>query len=773
MKFKTTIILAIVAIIGAAYVFLYEKKQSTLEERYHFEKTVLYNLSADSIKKIKMIKADEPFMFEKVKVDYLGGKERWMMKEPIETRADESVINGFLSTVEFLENVTRFEKVDDKKVSKKDYGLDKPTFEITLWVKQSAGSNVDDGAGNSSGFKEVTFFIGDRVSTGEHIYLQLKGSEEVLVVADEVALNLDYTANGFRDKWLLGVDKDAVSKLEVHKSFGDAFVTSKFGEFWRMSEPVTDRCSNKKILEIFDSLKDLKIEEEDFINDDSKSLVEYGLDNPRLKLRLTQNGATQGVDFGHTIDNKVYAKRDGGNSVFLLKSIIVDELSVNPDLLRSRELIHFETIAGSFGVDSIEIKSRDSKLTIVKTEEYDWQITEPVESLADMDIVKELIEDAKDLRILEFVANKSDDLSKYGLQNPVFDFAIYKNGSKKPVRMFCGNKTADGTQCYVKRTDEDPIFTITSMGLYEKLTGGLLTFYDKLVLDFDKDSVKKLDIEKDGVVFSINKNNTIKSNWLLASPVTGIPDNNIVDQIVHDTSFLKAEKYVVLRSADLKEFGLDNPQLKYNVVCEKQEVVAPVAEGDSAPVASPVKTVSRNLAIGNQVGTEPDSNYYAIAEGNKFVFEIKSEVVELLESEIVSKLIQKFDGAHAKKLVLTYPDSQVVFARPEGVWKVMEPKTGNLGSRQIEFLVWMLSNLTSKEIKEYNMNNVINYGLNNPDVKAAVHMDDNSMHEVLASKSAGSNEFHVMSRNSNCIYTIEAEIIEKFINALPTGTTVQ
>ena len=349
------------------------------------------------------------------------------------------------------------------------------------------------------------------MSTGEHVYVQLKGSEEVFVVADEVAMKLDFTVNGFRDKWLMELDKDAVSKLEVYKGAGDAFITSKLGEFWRMSEPVSDRCSNKKILEIIESLKDLRIEEEDFLPDDNKSLVEYGLDSPKLKLKVTQNGATQGVDFGYTLDNKVYAKRDGEDSVFLVKSIIVDELSMNPDLLRSSQLIHFETISGAFGVDKIEVKSHDNKLTIVKTKEYDWQITEPVKSLADMDIVKELVEDAKDLRILEFVANKSDDLSKYGLQNPVFDFAIYKNGDTKPVRMFCGNRTKDGTQCFVKRVDEDPIFTITSLGLYEKLSGGLLTFYDKLVIEFDKDHVKKLDIEKNGVHFTINKNNKIKN----------------------------------------------------------------------------------------------------------------------------------------------------------------------------------------------------------------------------------------------------------------------
>lgn len=770
MKFKTTIILAVVAIIGAAYVFLYEKKQSSKYEKYKFEKKVLHNVSVDSIYKIKMIKAGKPFVFEKVRKDYAGGAERWIVKEPIETRADEAVVKGFLSSLEFLENVTRFEEVDDKKVDKKDYGLDKPTFELTLSIKQTGMG--DEGSDSASSTKDVTFYIGDRVSTGKHIYVQLKGSDEVFVVDDEIALKLDYTLSGFRDKWLIEIDKAAVTKIDIQKASGEQFITFRSGEFWRMSKPVTDRCNNKNIAEIIESLKNLRIEEADFINDSGVNLSEYGLDNPRLTLKLTQNGAEQGVQFGHAIDNKVYAKREGEPSVFLLKSIIVDELSVNPDLLRSRELVRFETVAGSFGVNRIEIKSQKNKLTIKKTKEYDWFITEPIENLADMDIVKELVEEAKDLRILKFVTSKSDDLSKYGLDNPIFDFSIYKDGVKNPVRMFCGNRTQEGNQCYVKRPNEDPIFTMTTLGLYEKLEGGLLTFYDKLVMEFDKDRVKTVDLEKNGINFSIEKITSSKGNWQLNAPVSGRPDENVIDQIVHDTSFLKAEKYVAQRSTNLKEYGLDKPRMKLSFTCEKQvipahahdEVEDPnLPKTDAAPT-----TLSYSIYIGDKSGSGSDANYYAMSKDNNFIFEISNKIVKLSESELVSKSIQKFDSGKAKKLVLTFPDKQVVFARPEGTWKAIEPEIADLTSRQIEFVVWILSNITANSIKEYNMNNVINYRLNSPDVKAVVHLDDNSIHEILASKAENSNsEYYVMSRNSSCIYTVDVEIIEKLIEFIP------
>ena len=100
---------------------------------------------------------------------------------------------------------------------------------------------------------------------------------------------------------------------------------------------------------------------------------------------------------------------------------------------------------------------------------------------------------------------------------------------------------------------------------------------------------------------------------------------------------LKHKKHVVQRPTDLKSFGLENPWLKYSVTFEEQEIVAPTAEGDSPlpegdsqPAEYSIKTVSRNLSIGNRVGTEADSNYYAITEDNSFVFEIASEIVDFV-----------------------------------------------------------------------------------------------------------------------------------------------
>ncbi|MGR3218918.1 MAG: DUF4340 domain-containing protein [Candidatus Anammoxibacter sp.] len=767
MKFKTTIVIAIIAIVGAAYVFLYEKKQESAEIKYEQQRKVFYGLNSNSIFKIKVIKNGETFLFTKKSIDFSGRNGKWMMEKPIMTRADKAVIKGFLSELEFLERVSRFEGEDNADSNKENYGFDKPTFEITFWTNQTRiiDTGNADSSPNASGVMEYSFFIGDRVPTGEHVYAQLKDSDEVMVIKDAVAMKLDFDLNGFRDKWISDIDIDAVSHIEIQRGKDGVIVCAKDVDLWWMSEPVKDRCDNKKLMEIVESLRNLKAEEEDFLTEADSDPTRYGLVNPRYRVVIEQNGVKQGVSFGHLLDNKVYAKRDSEKTIFLVKDNIINDLAINPDNLRSRAMVRFETAAGTLGVERIEINTRQTKISIEKTKLYDWQITEPIEVLADIDVIKELIEDVKDLRILEFVTNKSDDLSKYGLKEPVFILSVYKKNIDKPTTTYFGNLTKDGEQCYAKRPDEDPVFSITSKGIYKKLLGGLFTLRDKLVSDFDKNLVNNVIVVRDGITFNIEKNSGKESNWILKEPVKGFPDDSLVDQMVQSVSFLKAEKYVAKLSENQGRFGFDNSTLKVTMLYEKiaghvsgdQDVADPVVKDE------PINMGSFVLLIGDKVTNDDSSNYYGMVEGDDLVFELDRKVVGYFYSEIVSKSIQRFNASKVNKLVLSYPDRKVIFGRPAGVWKAVQPVVDDVNSREIEYMNWLLSDFKADRIIEYNLNNVISYGLDIPDIKITVHLDDGKLFEVLAVNNGRGDGYFVMSRNSNCIYSVNTEVIKMLI----------
>lgn len=807
MKFKTTIILIIIAIIGAAYVFLYERRQESAEDRYVHGRKIFFGLNTDLVFKVEVIKNGRKFLFLKdIDGVYGGVNGRWVMEEPVRTVADQAVINGFLSELEFMEKVSRFQDGggDHKGGESEDYGLDDPTFAVKFWTGQiRAGQEtaIRDADGlpvlaQPVGVKEHSFVIGHRVSTGKHVYAQVAGSDEALVISDAVALKLDYKLSGFRDKWVMDIDMDAVTRLEIERGAEDDISCAKTEDLWRMSRPVVDRCDNKKIAEIIESLKALRVNEDDFVSDAESGRMQYGLDSPRFHVVVEQNGVRTGVAFGHTLDNQVYARRDGEDSVFLVGDLILNELAVSPDILRSRDMVRFETVAGTLGIDRLQIDTRHTAMTIKKTADYDWKIMEPVEILADANVVKELVEEIKDLRIQEFVTNRSDDLSQYGLENPVFGLSVYKDKVDEPTRILFGDLTNDGNECYVKRPDEDPVFTITSKGPYEKLLGGLLAFQDKLVVYFEKSGVRELVIENADTTFVINKSDGGKSTWVMSEPVSDMPDGSVVDQIVHNLSFLKTSKYV-LKIGDgtngISGFGLDNPVIKVTVSYDDVQSEehgggvngqpashhgggggAAVEQGGGGGGSTPAAS-SVTLLVGNRIAAGDDANYFAMVEGNGFVFELDGEIVDGFNAELVSRSIQRFNPSKVKRLTLSYKGADNVFERPKGVWVAVKPAWEEINARMVEFLIWQLSDLRAERILEYNLNNVIDYGLDSPVVRAAVILDDDSLFEVLAVDNNQGDNYFVMSRNSNCIYEVDSEVIRTLIEQeiIPGGVTTQ
>ena len=96
MKFRTTIILAIIAIIGVAYIFLYERKQYRTDEWKLRQQMVLPDYKPNQINKIEIKKENGPIVLEKV------DEEHWRMMEPLQLRADKSEITDILYQFEFL-----------------------------------------------------------------------------------------------------------------------------------------------------------------------------------------------------------------------------------------------------------------------------------------------------------------------------------------------------------------------------------------------------------------------------------------------------------------------------------------------------------------------------------------------------------------------------------------------------------------------------------------------------------------------------------------------
>ena len=310
MKFKTTIILLIVAAIGAAYIFLYDIKKyrkDVWEPRDN--KWYCRTTRPGQINKIELKKGDTDIVLEST------DGENWRMLEPLQLRADKAEVTEILSQFEFMRKVGTIKKSETSNFSLKEYGLDTPVIAVNLWLKK--GTVVGGTAGDVT---KYTVNIGDKLAAGQStVYISVGEEEDVYVISAKFLEKVDKEINDLRNKWAFEFDKFDVERVRIESGTNAPIVCSKVEQLWWITQPIADRGDTERIKDILNELKNLKINKEDFVSDSQEDIVNYGLDKPTFSISVGTTGNVQTLHLGHSLDEKIYAKLDEESSIFYVQ----------------------------------------------------------------------------------------------------------------------------------------------------------------------------------------------------------------------------------------------------------------------------------------------------------------------------------------------------------------------------------------------------------------------------------------------------------------------
>lgn len=775
MKLKTTIILLIVAAIGISYVFLYEKKQLPQEEWERLQKKVLPDFKASMIKKIELNNESGKVVLEKTGDNY------WHIVEPQKLRSDNSEVNSILSEFEFMNKVGSFKQEGDKPFDLKDYGLDAPKISIAMYTDIPAKPDKIQVMGPKD---KYTIFVGQKLAAGDNVYIKLDSSDEVVVVPGTLLDKVNKNILDLRSKWVFAFDKEAVDNVQV-KTTEYNIVCNRKGNFWRLTEPVNDLADLEKVKDILGKLKNLQIDRTDFITEDPSDLVKYGLNAPRFTVTINERGIAQSVLFGHSLDNKVYAKRTDEPTIFFLKDTILADLSKKPNDLRDKKVVRFESI-GTYGINKLEIKTPTELFAIEKSLDLDWKLTKPINIYADQDTVKNFIEKIKSLEIEDFVSDNPTDLSTYGLKSPVFEISVTKEEDKELAKFYVGNKLPDGTKCYVKRVGEEPVYTVPTAEFYDKIENALLRFRDRLVSEFNRDLVKKLVIEKPDRTFVCDITNKKDAEgqfqWELSKPVQTIADTHAINQIVWDLSFLKADSYVIQAPKDLKVFGLNDPEIKVSVTYEKipepaseesdkknKEQKSDYSTKSTEPLEKTVET--RTLHIGKKVKEGDKVSSYCMFSDSDLVFELSWPKIKNFDAELVPTKILNFERIDVKELALNYTDKSILLKKTNNVWKLKNNEQKEVQGREVDYFVRNLSELKGNYIQQYKATNLTQFSLDKPLLSITIGLESGDA-VLYVGKKKDTDGYYVKSKDSDYIYVVGNESITNLMKKEEDFTTV-
>ena len=756
MKFRTTIILLIIAAIGAAYIFLYDRKQYRTEEWVQRQQMALPDYKIGQINKIELKKETGSIVLEST------DNVRWRMLQPLQLRADGAEVKDILSQFEFLRKVGTIKESETANFSLGNYGLDKPQIIVNLWMKESAilkGTEVTTGAES-----KYTINIGDRLAAGQNtVYINIEGSNDVIVVAAKLLEKIDKGIIDLRNKWAFEYDIDAVERIRIQSGSKEPIVCSRADQHWWVTQPVSDRGDTARIRDILSELKNLKIAKADYVSDKEEDIARHGLDKPRLTISIgSTEGDAQSLLLGHGLDDKIYAKRDDESSIFFVHDIVLSDLDLEGNDLRDKQLLRFDSI-GTYGIEKVELEYPDTTLTMIKTEQYDWMITSPTEILADRDTIRKFVEKIKDLQIQLYEDDSGKNFDKYGLGDSSIGVSVFRKiGEGETVKFMIGDSDPDGGLCYVRKDGEDAVYSVPTDEFYDVAKAGFVAFRDKLVLEFPKESAQEIAIDRDGKTFVCKKNedgHILK--WNMTSPVNMEADINSVNQVVWNLSFLVVSKIISLSAEDLGVYGLDSPVLKVSVTYEDSgSVSGDIEKGD---LTRPKERVTKTLLVGGKLEPENEkSNYYAKFAGEEIIFQLGWPDVRDYSVELVTKTLFNLDTSEVKSLKIKLPEKEMSFLRnSDNKWEMMLPENKLLKGNFADRIVSAMNSLKAVSIVQYSSDNLSEYGLDMPLFSVTVSSGDGE-DSLLVGKEDESNCF-VMSKATNFIYLIRKNKINDII----------
>ncbi|MDZ7316964.1 MAG: DUF4340 domain-containing protein [candidate division KSB1 bacterium] len=422
MKFKNTLILAVILAIGIGGVVLMNKQDKRREETKKSEEKVLEFETGD-IQRVALLQSG----IEAVK-DSLS----WRITQPVQTEADKSAIETLINSVKSA----RKERIISSDPSEYSvFGLQPPLHTLVL----ARASRID------------TLYIGDDSPTGSYVFARLSGSPDVFLTSTWVRTQAEKTLFDLRNKAVLGFETFQVRSLQLQNRHG-RFALEKQGGEWKITSPIQAAADKSEVEKVINRLQSERMRS--IVVEQAEDLKSYGLDAPkvRVELALGENLARKTLLIGKATEDKYYARDESRPMVFLVDSSFVSVL--NPTLfdLRDKKLAKF----ASTDVSKFELEFHGQTIVCSKDTSGTWTVEQPERREGKSWKMSSIVREAADLEVKKFV-DQPVSPAVSGLNSPQVRAKFYQNDK---VVMDIALGKVEGDLIYAKLADQPALYLV-------------------------------------------------------------------------------------------------------------------------------------------------------------------------------------------------------------------------------------------------------------------------------------------------------------------------
>jgi hypothetical protein len=613
MNWRTTLILAAIALAVFAYVRFFEMKQPSTEEARRQAQNVV-NFDRNKIDGVIIQNGDE-------KIEIRRRDNKWRLETPIKDQADGALVENLLSDLETWqkEGTIPAKDIEIDKSKLNEYGLNRPKLKLKL-----IGSD-----------RPPEILFGKDAALEGRMYVRFENSKETFLARQSVKKDIEKKAEEFRDRKLTDLTTAQVRRIALKTPAGEMELEKK-GDHWDIVKPLRARADDEKVGDLIAQTTTARIEQ--FVADDHGDLRPYGLAEPRGSITLFSQEAKkdQKVEIADSI--KVFGQEDKGQmlqigspatagekekdqiyvrfaprgSVYTLPRKIEEALNTKPADLRDYHLVRIDTNV----LDWITIDVAGKGKTVLSRKDGNWTIASRNNAPADSGAVRRLIDTLQNERVTKFVEDVASNLPEYGLDKPHLQLTFSSFASENTAETKAGEQPfatlafgkEDGGDVYARLIDE-PFVVAVRRGMLDQISTDPLQWQELSIFKFKPDQIHRLSITTDKEL-SLERGENNQWHWLIG---TGQVDGTNVQSLLNTLSSLHAVRWL---GATKPQDGFEKPQLILSFT------------------TSPDNKVTHKLIIGTRAN---DGTWCAHVDGREGTFVISNSDLNSLRLLLVAQ----------------------------------------------------------------------------------------------------------------------------------------
>lgn len=422
MRGLRTFILLLVVLIGlGSYVYFVESKRDPSGAD---KKDKVFSVQADKIDEIT-VKSESG---EQTTLKKSGSD--WQIAAPVAAQPDSAEVSGLTTNLSSLE-ISRV--IEENPGDLAEYGLAQPRIEVAF----------------KTGSEERRLQIGKKTPPGTDLYAKLSDQKRVFLIPSYVEATFNKKTFDLRDKTVLKLERDKIDRLTIVTA-ARTLEFAKENSEWRMTAPLKARADFTSVDGLVSRLHTLQMKS--LVAAEAANLTEYGLDKPKVTIRLGSGSSLAtlliGKESGEGVD---FAKDQSRPAVFTIEKSVGEDAGKEPSEYRQKDLFD----ARAFNTTRIEVARGSDTLAFekVKTKNKDgqdqeqWRQVAPAAKDADQTKVDNLIAAVTGARATGF----TESAAKTGLDKPELSITVKFDDGKREEKVAFARSGSDG---FAARTGE-------------------------------------------------------------------------------------------------------------------------------------------------------------------------------------------------------------------------------------------------------------------------------------------------------------------------------